>query len=165
MTRRLIIVFMVALGPSACARVSNTANGTSEVRAQVAKTMAAFAAMDVEGFKAGLAADVTGFEMDLAGKPIRLGSREEASRFARDTGVDLKQARVHVTLDVHRTDCQAAETLAHGTVEFDVRATAPDGSVMSQPSRNSIVLRKGDDGWTWIHWHSSLSQVATQGHS
>ena len=48
---------------------------TQEVRAQVQRTMAAFASADLEGFKSGLADDVVAFETDLESKPVRLGSR------------------------------------------------------------------------------------------
>ena len=60
-------------------------------------------------------------------------------------------------LDVHSSDCHATSTLAYCTVEFDAKATMADGSTMSQPSRNSIVLRLGVAGWKWAHWHSSLA--------
>lgn len=51
----------------------------------------------------------------------------------------------------------ATSALAYCTVEFDFAATMAGGSTLSQPTRNSVVLRKGDDGWKWTHWHSSLA--------
>lgn len=128
-----------------------------EVRAQVERTMQAFAAMDREAFAAGLAADVVSFEIDLEGKPVRLGSRDDAVRYAEETFAELEKMGASLQLDIHANDCRATETLAYCTVEFDLDAAMADGSTMSQPSRNSVVLRKGDDGWKWAHWHSSLA--------
>ena len=128
-----------------------------QVPAQVARTMGAFAAMDLEGFKAGLAEDVVAFEMDLENRPVRLGSRDDAVRYAEEMFAQVKKMGASLTLDIHSTDCRASSTLAYCTVEFDFKATMADGSTMLQPSRNSVVLRKGDDGWKWAHWHSSLA--------
>lgn len=128
-----------------------------QVRAQVERTMGAFASLDLEGFRAGLAEDVVAFEMDLEGKPVRLGSRPEAIRYAEEMFAQLKKMGARLKLDIHSTGCRATSTLAYCTVEFDFKATMADGSTMSQPSRNSVVLRSGDDGWKWAHWHSSLA--------
>lgn len=130
---------------------------TQQVRAQVERTMGAFASLDLEGFKAGLADDVVAFEMDLDSKPVRLGSRQEAVRYAEEMFARLKKMGAKLKLDIHSTGCRAASTLAYCTVEFDFKAAMADGSTMSQPSRNSVVLRKGGDGWKWTHWHSSLA--------
>jgi ketosteroid isomerase-like protein len=126
-----------------------------EVRTLVEGTMNAFASMDVERFKAGLTEDVVAFEMDLENNPIRLGSREEVARWAEATVADLKKIGAILDLDIHSSNCRATSTLAYCTVEFDFNATMADGSTMSQPSRNSVLLRKGQDGWKWTHWHSS----------
>ena len=130
---------------------------TQEARAQVERTMGAFASMDLEGFKAGLAEGVVAFEIDMEGKPVRLASRDEAARFAAETFALLKKMGASAKLDIHSSDCHAISMLAYCTVEFDFNARMADGSTMSQPTRNSVVLRKGDDGWKWTHWHSSLA--------
>jgi len=128
-----------------------------EVRAQVERTMGAFVSMDLDGFKAGLAEDVVAFEMDLEGKPVRLGSRDDAVRFAEEIFAQMKKMGANLKLDIQSSDCHVTSTLAYCTVEFDFKATMADGSAMSQPSRNSVVLRKDDDCWKWMHWHSSLA--------
>lgn len=132
---------------------------TEEVSAHVTETMNAFAAMDLDGLEAGLAADVVAFEMDLEGKPVRLGSRADVMRYAAEMFTELKKMGATLKLDFHSSSCRAASTLAYCTVEFDFNAAMPDGSTLSQPSRNSVVLRKGDDGWKWAHWHSSVASV------
>ncbi len=128
-----------------------------EVRAQVERTMHAFVSMDLEGFKAGLAEDVVSFEMDMESKPVRLGSCDDVVRWADDTFAQLKTMGAILELVIHSIDCHANSTMAYGTVEFDLKATMAGGSTMSQPSRNTVVLRKYGDGWKWVHWHSSLA--------
>ena len=123
--------------------------------------MDAFASADLDGFKSGLAEDVVAFEMDLEGKPVRLGSREDVVRYAEATFAELKKMGASLTLDIHSSECNATSTLAYCTVEFDFKATMPDGSMMSQPSRNSVVLRKDENSWKWTHWHSSLAVPPT----
>ena len=131
-----------------------------EVRTQVEATMDAFVAMDVERFKAGLTQDVVAFEMDLENKLVRFGSRDEVVHWAEATFAEVKKMNASLKLDIHSSNCQATQTLAYCTVEFDFMAKMADGSTMSQPSRNSVVLRKGDDGWKWTHWHSSAPAPA-----
>jgi ketosteroid isomerase-like protein len=130
---------------------------TQEVNAQVERTMGAFESLSLEVLKAGLAEDVVAFEMDLESKPVRLGSRADVVRWAEEMFAELKKMGASVKLDIHSRDCRATSTLAYYTVEFDFKVTMPDGSTMLQPTRNSVVLRKGDDGWKWEHWHSSLA--------
>lgn len=130
---------------------------TQEVSAQVERTMGDFASMNLEGFKAGLAEDVVAFEMDLESKPVRLGSRTDVVRWAEDVFAELKKMGARLKLDIHSRDCRATSQVAYCTVEFDLKATMSDGNTMSLPSRNSVVLRKGDEGWKWVHWHSSLA--------
>lgn len=132
-----------------------------EVRAQVERTMGAFTSMDLEGFKAGLSEDVVAFEMDLESKPVRLGSRDDAVRYADEMFSQLRKMGASLKLDVRSSDCRGTSTLAYCIVEFDFKATMPDGSSLSQPSRNSVVLRHGDSGWKWAHWHSSLAVAST----
>lgn len=132
---------------------------TREVSAQVERTMDAFVAMNLESFKAGLAEDVVAFEMDLESKPVRLGSRADVLRWAEEMFAELKKMGARLKLDMHSRDCRATSQVAYCIVEFDFKATMADGSTMSQPSRNSVVLRKGADGWKWVHWHSSLAAV------
>jgi ketosteroid isomerase-like protein len=130
---------------------------TQEVRAQVEKTLGAFASMDVEGVKAVLAEEVVAFDINLDSKPVRMGSRADAGRYAEGIFAQAKKMGASLKLDIHSSNCRATSTLAYCTEEFDFKATMPDGSTMSQPSRASIVLRKGDDGWKWTHWHTSLA--------
>ena len=166
-TRMILLATMLAAGAgesSPASPVPTTVQwndaAAQGVRAQVEGTMGAFVSMDLEGFKAGLAEEVVAFEMDLEGKPVRLGSRDEALRYAEAVFAQVKEMGASLKLDIHSSDCRATSTLAYCTVEFDFMAMMPDGSTMSQPSRNSVVLRYGDDGWKWTHWHSSLAVLA-----
>jgi ketosteroid isomerase-like protein len=152
----ILLVTAVAAGAAGPA-LAQASDAAAEVRAQVEKTMNAFAAMDLEGLKAGLAEDVTSFEMDLESKPLRLRSRDDAIRFAEQIFAEMKKMGASMKLDFHSSDCHATSALAYCTVVFDFKAAMPDGSTMAQPSRNTVVLRKGDDGWKWVHWHSSLA--------
>lgn len=118
--------------------------------------------MNLEVLRAGLAQDVVAFEMDMESKPVRLGSRAEVLRWAEEMFVELKKMGASVKLDIHSRDCHVTSQMAYCTVEFDFKVTMPDGSTMSQASRNSVVLRRGDDGWKWVHWHSSISVLPAQ---
>jgi ketosteroid isomerase-like protein len=122
---------------------------------QVTRTMDSFVAMDVEALQVGLAEDVTAFEMDLEGNPIRLWSRDEVAGWAAAIFADLGAMGASISIHIHEKECHTGSTLAYCTVEFDLDVVLPDGSVMSQPTRNSIVLGLGDEGWKWVHWHSS----------
>jgi len=156
-SRLMPLLLVMAL--SACATAPMTTS-QQEVRMQVEMTMAAFVAMQPEGLKAGLAEDVVAYEIDLEGKPVRLGSRDDAMRYAEDMFAQVKQMRASLQLDLHAIDCHANTILAYCTVEADVKALMADGSTMVQPSHISVVLRRDADGWKWVHWHTSLSVLA-----
>lgn len=130
---------------------------TQDARAQVEAMMNAFAAMDLQRFEAGLAHEVVGFELDLENKPVRLGSRSEVMSWVSGIVEELKKMGATIQLDVHASECHATPTLAYAAVEFDLIVTMPDGAKTTQPTRNTIVLRRETDGWRWAHWHSSLS--------
>lgn len=163
MNWRSLLILSVAWGsgctpsPPAPSTAQWDSSAAQEARAQVEKTMSAFAAMNVEDFKAGLAEDVISFELDLENKPLRLGSRNDAIRFAEESFAGVKKMGATLALDFHTTTCRATTTLAYCTVEFDLKVKMADGNTMTQPSRNSVVLFKGQDGWKWSHWHSSLA--------
>jgi ketosteroid isomerase-like protein len=163
--RAILVVLLVATlaavsctpapAPPAKTAASGAEDAVQEVKAQVQKTMNAFAATDLEGFKAGLREDVVSFEFDMEGKPVRLGSREEALQFAQDIWAALQEMGATIQLETHSTECRAGTRLAYCTVEFDFNAVMADGSVMTQPTRNSVVLQSDEGGWRWVHWHSS----------
>jgi uncharacterized protein (TIGR02246 family) len=130
---------------------------TQEARTQVEGVMRAFVSMDVERFAAGLMEDVVAFEFDLDNNPVRLLSRSEVVAWANSAFADLGKINASLTLDLHAISCHATSALAYCTAEFDLNATMADGIEMTQPTRNSVVLRNGSEGWKWAHWHSSLA--------
>ncbi len=127
-----------------------------DLRAQVEKTMRAFETMNAGAFE-NLAESVTAFEMDLDGKPVRLGSREDVVRYANEMFSAMRGMNATLKLDIHKLECHEASNIGYCTVEFDADVTMPDKSVMTQPTRNTAVLRKEKGAWKWVHWHSSLS--------
>ncbi len=163
MIRRRMSTLVAVLLACGCVRAAVSSavqwndTAASEAREQVKETMNAFASMDLESFQTGLVPDVVAFEMDLENKPVRLGSREEVVRWVEATFAEVRKMGATLSLDLHSSDCLATSTVGYCTVEFDLKAKMPDGSTISQPTRNTVVLRKGDDGWKWVHWHSSLA--------
>jgi len=158
----------VLVGSVACCFVLASASGSRgdepaadaaarEVHSQVERTMNAFAAMDAEGVVAGLAPEVTSFEIDLEGRPVRLTGIADARRYAEEMFAAMKEMGGSLEVDVRSRDCRAAAELAHCVVSLDFKAKMADGSEVVQPTFVTVVLRRGDDGWRWIHWHSSLA--------
>jgi ketosteroid isomerase-like protein len=111
--------------------------------------------------KAALAEDgtVPDFEVDLDGKPVRLATRADAVKFVDDTFTALQGMNATIAIDIRSLDCHAVAELAYCSMQHDVSAKMPDGTTMAQPSRASIVLRKGSNGWQWTHWHTSLATM------
>ena len=141
---------------------STTQNNSQKIREEVEKTMRAFVSMNLESFKAGLVEDVVAFEIDLEGKPVRLGSRNDVVKYAEDIFAQVKKMGASLKLDIHSIQCHETSMLSYCTAEFDFKAIMADGSTMSQPSRLSVVLCKDKDSWKWMHWHSSLATLPAQ---
>jgi ketosteroid isomerase-like protein len=151
--------------PNPANAVESSGKTVEEVRAQVEKTMTAFAALDLDAFKAALAEDVVAYEIDSENKPVRLESRAEVSRWTKSIFGQLKAMGAATRLDFASIDCRAAGALAYCVADFTFTVTMPNGKALSQPSRNSIVLRKEVGGWKWAHWHSSVGSKGIQGES
>lgn len=149
--RRLPLILLLLLLPAAAHAQ------TAAVRAQVEKTMNAFTALDPAAFGAGLADDVTGYELDLEEKPVHIASKKEAMQFAESMLAALKQADAKLRIEYDAIDCHAVSTLAYCTIEFKIAGTV-GGKEMSEPWRNTIALRKERGAWKWTHWHSSLAK-------
>jgi len=74
---------------------------------------------------------------------------------------EVKKMGATLDMGVPSIHCRATSTLAYCVMEYDFSAMMPDSTKMTQPSRTSLVLRKGEDGWKWAHWHTSLATVPT----
>lgn len=148
-----------AQAPSAPAAAVFDDAAAAEARAAVQKGVAAFASQDLAAVKAELAQDgtVATFELDLDNKPVRLATRDEALKYAEDMFAQLGKMKATLAVDVRSLECRATATIAYCAMEHDFKASMPDGGSISQPSRATIVLRKGGDGWKWTHWHTSLA--------
>ena len=132
----------------------------TQVRTQVEATMNAFAAMDLDAFMHGMAAEVTAYEFDMDGTPLRLGSRDEVKGFATGVFDAMRNMDAKLSITFDRVDVQVDGDLAACAVEFDSDARMPDGAVTSQPTRNTVVLHRDADGWKWTHWQSSAAVAA-----
>jgi ketosteroid isomerase-like protein len=133
---------------------------TQDVKVHVERVMHAFAAMQLDSIKAGLAPNVTAFETDLDGKPVRLGSRDEVAKFAEDLFGAINTMGARIALDIRSTDCHATVALGYCTVQFDFKMTTKDGKTVTQPQYNTIVLDRTENGWEWAHWQSSAAPPA-----
>jgi len=161
--KRIAILVVSSVVTCACGGGGNVAAPTTprpdavpaaEVEEQVQRTMNAFAAMDRPGFEAGLGEDVTAFETDLEGAPVLLASRAEVLGFADAVFGAMRSMGATMSIAFHATRCVGSGDVAYCTVSFDLTANTPDGA-MTQPTRNTVVLRRGRQGWRWAHWHSS----------
>ena len=132
-----------------------------EVRAEFERMATLWEAMDLEGLKALLATDgfVTSYDLDLDNKPLRMASRDDAVRYAEEMFAQLKKMGGSLKVEIHSIECRATSTVGYCSMDDDFVATMPDGTKVTQPSRVTGTFRKGDDGWKWTQWHTSLAQL------
>lgn len=162
----LIAVLPACTQPSRATSDSATAvlwdsTAASEARAAAQKGVDAFVAADIEGVKSVFAPDgfITSYDIDLENRPLRLPTRDDAVKYAEDTFAELKKMNATLRGDVKGMDCRGTSVLAYCALDFDLAATLADGKTMSQPSRATIVLAKGAEGWKWVHWHTSIASA------
>jgi ketosteroid isomerase-like protein len=143
--------------PAPAATVQWDSTAASEVRSAVERGFSDFAAMELAGIQRWLSTDgfLPSYDTDIANKPVRMGSRDEAVKYAENMIAEVKKMNAKATVTAKTIDCQATATFAVCVSDYDFTATMPDGKSMSQPSRGTIALAKGPDGWKWTHWHSS----------
>lgn len=130
-----------------------------EASAVVDRGLDAFVKMDLVAFKAVAAEDMTGYDIDLEGKPIAMKSLADCIRYVEEITAGAKKMGGTLKFDKRSTECRATSTMAFCTMSYDFVATMPDGSTIVQPSQTTAILRKGADGWKWAHWHTSLSML------
>lgn len=162
-----MILLATMLAGCATKQMTTTAQwdeaAAQEARAEVEKAVRLITAMDLEGLKAEITQDgfVTIYDLDLEGKPVRMGTRDEGIQYLKTIFDEMKKMGATLDMGVPSIQCHATSTIAYCVMEYDFSAMMPDGQKMTQPSRTSLVLRKGEDGWKWAHWHTSLSTVPT----
>ncbi len=160
-----MILLAAMLGGCATKQMATTAQwneaAAQEARAEVEKSVRLITAMDLEGLKAEITQDgfVTIYDLDFEGKPVRMGTRDEGIQYLKTIFDEAKKMGATLDMGVPSIHCRATSTIAYCVMEYDFSATMPDGQKMTQPSRTSLVLRKGEDGWKWMHWHTSLATV------
>jgi ketosteroid isomerase-like protein len=164
MNRKRMIAVAVALGVCGIANAQEKpapamwdAAAAKEARAVVERGLAAVEKMDVEGVKAVAAQDITAYDIDLENKPVRMKSLAEVTQYLEAIFTEVKGIGATVKFENRTTECRATATMAYCTFEYDFVAMMADGTKMAQPSQTTVVLRKGNDGWKWAHWHTSLS--------
>lgn len=113
--------------------------------------------MSVEPLKPFIAADIVAYDIDVAGKPVKLNSRDEAIKYFETTFAEVKKMGAIAKLEKRSLTCRATNAMAICLFEYDFIAVMPDGTKMTQPTQTTIVLNKAADGWKWTHWHSALS--------
>lgn len=113
---------------------------------------------DVDAARASIADDgfLGAYDLDMESKPIAFATRDEAVKFMETMIGETKKAGGTVRAQSKTVDCRATATYAvcRGEVDFSVTM---GGQTMTQPSRVTGALRKGNDGWKWTHWHASLA--------
>jgi len=163
--RGLLVGVLLVTTLGACATVPTTArwddSAARAAGAAVREMAQAFETMNLERVKTALAHDgfVATYELDLEGKPVRLGSRDEVIGYAEAIIAEMKKVGGRLKVDIGSLDCRATSTIGYCSMDYEFSATMPDGTKISQPSRTSFVLRRGDDGWKVTSWHTSLSQL------
>src|SRR5262249_52275492 len=138
----------------------------AEARGAVEQTIAAYSKGDTAALGRALADDawLPTFEIDLDGKPVRLATRADGVRYNNDVLAALQGMKATIKVELKSIEWRAAAGLAVCAIEHEPQVTTTDGKTMTQPSRATVVLRKGTDGWRWMHWHTSLSVAAAAGH-
>ena len=137
------------------------AGAAQEVQAEFARMFGMWEALDLEALKGELVEDgfLTSYDFDMDGKPMKMGSRDEAVRYMEAMIGPIKKSGGSFKIKQHSLECRATATLGYCAANFDLVATMADGTKMTQPTQVTGTMRKRDDGWKWTHWHSSLAQM------
>jgi len=131
-------------------------------RAAVAQGLAAVERFDAEALRGLCTTDLVAYDIDLEGKPIRMGSLDEAISYVGGISAEAKKMGAHVKFENVEYNCRATSDVAYCLLAYAFVATMPDGARSVQPSQTTVVLTKTGGGWKWAHWHTSLSAAPSQ---
>lgn len=176
MNRTVLSAFVVTIGMfgitpgAALAQQARSSAPWSDDAARAAGTvvrqgLAAVERLDAEAFRSLSAGDLVAYDIDLEGRPVRMGSLEAAVAYVAAIGTEVKKTGATVRFENLRNDCRATTDVAYCLLEYAFVSTAGDGTRMSQPSQTTVVLTNTGGGWKWAHWHTSLSAAPASGPS
>ena len=147
MTCSLIFSASVAFGQDAY-----DAEATASLEATVDAGFASMSTGNYDVLRA-TSEEVKIYDLDNLGQPFVAAGLEYNGRLDLLTA-DLRAVGLTVDYNVLQRDCHATATLGYCTVEYEtsVESTLP----ASVRWRVTIVARKVEDGWTYVHMHNSM---------
>ena len=135
-----------------------------EVRAVTEKMIVAFGQGDMATVKSLIARDAasTSLDYDLENKPIVLPPGELDAYFDRTNAMiaEMKKAGGTFEQKVTSWDCKATATLGWCFLGMQGQGTMPGGGAFKQTGWGTAVLRKGQPGWQFSHWHATMAPPA-----
>jgi ketosteroid isomerase-like protein len=134
------------------------AHAAAEAEAAMHKLHHAWDAMDMAAVEDAIVDDgfLTTFEYTESGEAVRLASKKELVAWLTQQFGAIKAAgSTTAAVPQRRMECKASGDIAYCSEECDILISRPDGKVALSPHRATSVLRKGPDGWKFVHWHTS----------
>jgi len=116
--------------------------------------------MDMVAVEKAIADDgfLVTFEFTEQAEAVRLATKQELLAWLKKGFDDIKSRNAStVAIPQTKMECRATSNLAVCIEECDIIVQRPDGVREVTPHRGTSVLRKGQDGWKFTHWHVSES--------
>ena len=98
------------------------------------------------------------FDFDENNNPIRLQGTAAMKKFFDSMSQSMKKQAMSFKSTLVRNDCYATTTQGFCAVEFDQSMTAGGKTMGPFKFRGTLVARKTDAGWRWVHWHGSFRE-------
>ena len=130
----------------------------AEAEAAMHKLHHAWDTMDMAAVEDAISDDgfLTTFEYTESGEAVRLSNKKELVAWLTHQFADIKAAGgATAAIPQRKMECKASDGVAYCSEECDIYIARPDGKVALSPHRGTSILRKGPNGWKFVHWHVS----------
>ena len=134
------------------------AQEAAEAEATMHKLHHAWDMMDMSAVENAISDDgfLTTFEYTESGEAVRLATKKDLVAWLTQQFAAIKAAGgATAAIPQRKMECKASGGIAYCSEECDIFIGKPDGKVALSPHRGTSILRKGPNGWKFVHWHVS----------
>jgi ketosteroid isomerase-like protein len=103
--------------------------------------------------------DAIVFDFDENNNPVRLQGSAAMKKFFDAMSQSMKKQAMSFKSTLVKNECFASPAQGFCAVEFDQSIIAGGKTMGPFKFRGTLVARKTDAGWRWLHWHGSFREL------